>query len=645
MAIVINLTGLDWQEEFQAAGWKWEEYRRGRYYAGTEEQYENHRQDWENRVLPKTGRYPRTPGQRRHPNPLAFTENPVIKAGANPSLLGLTPPTNVFKFRRARDRYHAVQRYFAEHSDRLKVEAPLQYGGNGLAVKCSFKNEDADDANKTLFVVKVGLTGWENFNLRDEERQTRRFRRSAHMVQLVDRQGIDLPPFKKFEYDIPRDDDSSSEENTSDDESVADVRPANVRTRREVMQQNAQQLVEKRARWLKRHRAASAKVNKRAKHKGDPNRDPMWDYDRKDLLVLEYCENGDLQNLIYRLNEQNEDVPNRVLWSFWLCLVRACIGMQYPVHKFHPGRKAKTPEPENHPPPQPNLLPGIDLGATGKRVGTDLFEGEPSVRRRWAVRRIVHFDIDPKNILITGYEPHTRDREHGIIPRLKIGDFGLTDEVKPNKRNEYYNERRPYGKFGYMAPEQWGVEWDYIRQRDGSMINKNGPEIGEQQIAGNYGSWTNVWQIAMVMWQLITKFKAPMPPQIQSNTQTANGVIPVHCCPLLLDDPRYQWVDVEMRETIARCLAYEPLSRPRPRLLLQAALKGIRKTTFTSETDTVITTWINKMITQPTLNALNPINQLNLNPPYAGPHANTDGGGPNLPNIQQQQPQQPGSFQ
>ncbi|KAI1269125.1 kinase-like domain-containing protein [Xylariaceae sp. FL1019] len=636
MAGVVDLTGMDWEEEFRAEGWKWEEYRRGRFFAGTQDQYEANRQFWEHRNLPKGGRYPRAPKQRRHPNPLPFTENPVIRTLANPSLLGLTPQGNPVKFRRARYRYHEVQNFFAQESDRLKVEAPLQYGGNGLAVKCSFQEDNAP--NKTLFVVKVGLTGWENFNLRMEEKETRRFRRSAHMVQMLDREAIDLPRFRRFKYDEPPEDDSSSEEEPSDDESVADIAP-NVPTRRQIMNQDPQRLVEKKFRWRERRRATLARIYNRARQKSNPNRDPMWDYDRKDLLVLEYCENGDLQNLIYRLNEDNRDVPNRVLCSFWLCLVRACIGMQYPVHKFHPGRKSRIPAKENHPPPNPNLLPGFDYGDTGKRLGTDLFEGDVGIRRRWAARRIVHFDIDPKNILITGFDPHTKDTEHELIPRLKLGDFGLTGEVKLNKRNEYYAERRRYGKYGYMAPEQWGVEWDYIRRRDGHPLDKDGAEIGEQLIAGNYGSWTNVWQIAMVMWQLVTKFRAPMPPQIQNNTPFAQRQLPVHCCPLLLDDQRYEWVDYELRETIARCLAYEPLSRPRPRSLLQGALRGIRKS-FDGETDNRITTWVNNMIVQPTMpnananaNAANnanihanPFAQFNqLAPAYAGPHGNTTG--------------------
>ncbi|KAI0551212.1 kinase-like domain-containing protein [Xylaria curta] len=47
-------------------------------------------------------------------------------------------------------------------------------------------------------------------------------------------------------------------------------------------------------------------------------------------LVLEYVEYGSIQDLCKRLKARNIRVPNRVLWSMFLCLIRACIGFAYP---------------------------------------------------------------------------------------------------------------------------------------------------------------------------------------------------------------------------------------------------------------------------------------------------------------------------
>lgn len=53
----------------------------------------------------------------------------------------------------------------------------------------------------------------------------------------------------------------------------------------------------------------------------DPN-NPIF---RHDYVILEFVENGDLAHLIQRIEKAKGDktkrVPNRVLWSFWLCCV------------------------------------------------------------------------------------------------------------------------------------------------------------------------------------------------------------------------------------------------------------------------------------------------------------------------------------
>jgi hypothetical protein len=37
------------------------------------------------------------------------------------------------------------------------------------------------------------------------------------------------------------------------------------------------------------------------------------------MLILEMLENGDLSDFIIKVLDHNEDVPNRILWSFFLC--------------------------------------------------------------------------------------------------------------------------------------------------------------------------------------------------------------------------------------------------------------------------------------------------------------------------------------
>ncbi|KAI0532331.1 kinase-like domain-containing protein [Xylaria digitata] len=49
------------------------------------------------------------------------------------------------------------------------------------------------------------------------------------------------------------------------------------------------------------------------------------------VLALEYIENGDMLNLFRRMSVEDVHMPNRMLWSLYLCLIRACIGMAYPI--------------------------------------------------------------------------------------------------------------------------------------------------------------------------------------------------------------------------------------------------------------------------------------------------------------------------
>ncbi|KAI1418011.1 hypothetical protein F5Y13DRAFT_184526 [Hypoxylon sp. FL1857] len=118
------------------------------------------------------------------------------------------------------------------------------------------------------------------------------------------------------------------------------------------------------------------------------------------------------------------------------------------------------------------------------------------------------------SILIQGiaisFDPLAEDGERDIIPRLKLADFGCARDIKPNKGNLYYLERRRFAKAGHCAPGQFGVEWEYI-----APTEPHGWELSEQRVAGNHGPWTNVLGIALTMWQLITRFLVPEAPQSQ----------------------------------------------------------------------------------------------------------------------------------
>ena len=91
----------------------------------------------------------------------------------------------------------------------------------------------------------------------------------------------------------------------------------------------------------------------------------------QDFLIMEFLHNGDLRNLILKTREANTFMPDDVLWRFFMCLVKQCTALQYPVRKFHPERRAES--------------------------GGDLEEQIPPEYQRWRGKRFVHFDFDPLN--------------------------------------------------------------------------------------------------------------------------------------------------------------------------------------------------------------------------------------------------------
>ncbi|KAI0467655.1 kinase-like domain-containing protein [Xylaria cf. heliscus] len=110
------------------------------------------------------------------------------------------------------------------------------------------------------------------------------------------------------------------------------------------------------------------------------------------VLVLEYVEYGSIQDLCKRMTVHNVDAPNRVLWSMFLCLIRACIGFAYPP--WENGEQETIP-------------------ADGNK--------KPS--------SIIHNDLHDENVLIG--ELMLDGIEHKHTPILKVIDFGKTAVVPP----------------------------------------------------------------------------------------------------------------------------------------------------------------------------------------------------------------------
>ncbi|KAI8950544.1 kinase-like domain-containing protein [Xylaria longipes] len=115
---------------------------------------------------------------------------------------------------------------------------------------------------------------------------------------------------------------------------------------------------------------------------------------RGPAILLEYIAGGTLSQLSRKAQERGVQLPNRILWSFYLCLVRACLGLSYPHVIPEPG--------------QPQVLETITAR-------------EPN--------GFAHNDISLRNIMLDHYDFNVGEHGHGTIPRLKFIDYGASRNI------------------------------------------------------------------------------------------------------------------------------------------------------------------------------------------------------------------------
>ncbi|RYP37440.1 hypothetical protein DL767_002913 [Monosporascus sp. MG133] len=119
-------------------------------------------------------------------------------------------------------------------------------------------------------------------------------------------------------------------------------------------------------------------------------------------IYMEYAENGMLQDFIDRhLALYQKPFPNRLMWRFFMCLVRSALEMAYYDR-------------------------GVDLSAT-------TLGNLPSM----APGPLAHLDMKGENIVIGDLLPELQRPEHVVSPILKLIDFGgAEDVVDPEARQE-----------------------------------------------------------------------------------------------------------------------------------------------------------------------------------------------------------------
>ncbi|KAI3324151.1 hypothetical protein HD806DRAFT_534469 [Xylariaceae sp. AK1471] len=549
----------NWKEKLQLENRIWREYREdGRDVGWSAYEIDARYSAYINDPLPTEGilRF----FNNRNWTPKYITAYSPSQAYRPDRLTDAYPPDGIEA--QAQKQYRDLATWFGVQP-RYVVQKSLGFGGRGMAALFQDRGPGGLNRPGRDIVVKVPLEGWQDDDIVEEKRMMRKVKGSAHCVQIIEPQDVGKPEDEPVILPL-RDYDSSVDGDSSGNESST---PLEVRKnyRRRARKNRTEQY---RANKRRRKEARNAEIEEQIAAQNN-NRD------RRDYIIMEYVQHGNLDELIVKLVKLEDSelsrVPNRVLWGFWLCMIRACIAMEYPPRKFHPLRK----RPEG----QGSAIDYATAKARGmirecRRLGIKLFnateyrrnmalytqlEGDlienipRQVWKRGRRQNMIHRDIDPTNVFIdgleldepallhwqearaniitsknsnansespakqgltegfayTGQRPDRLSQEHELVPRLKLADFGHATCIKQQKSNKYYAENRVAAKDGYYPPEYFGPEWEKIEP------NEDGDDLANSRSCGYYSSKTNIWSMAMTMWVLITKYEPPIPPQPQ----------------------------------------------------------------------------------------------------------------------------------
>ncbi|KAI1653859.1 hypothetical protein F4813DRAFT_241790 [Daldinia decipiens] len=129
-------------------------------------------------------------------------------------------------------------------------------------------------------------------------------------------------------------------------------------------------------------------------------------------IYIEWLENGTIGSFLDRAYEKDRQLPNRMLWSFFLCLIRIGIALAWP-----PAGPGNDGEPQTE-----TIGPGPG-------------------------RRIVHDDLHDENVMFGPFEPDS-DGEHDLTPIIKAIDFGTAKEF-PADRSDFSHKGEPDNVFDF----------------------------------------------------------------------------------------------------------------------------------------------------------------------------------------------------
>ncbi|KAK1752721.1 hypothetical protein QBC47DRAFT_432407 [Echria macrotheca] len=225
---------------------------------------------------------------------------------------------------------------------------------------------------------------------------------------------------------------------------------------------------------------------------------------------------------------------------------------------------------------------------------------------------LVHFDLDPQNVLIGDFgEPHYRRQDrpadgHKVVPVFKLNDFGLARYYSPARYRRVFEmwSARIRGKPEYFVPEQFTAEWDWVHWSPALQ-----PEI---KTAGKYGYRSNIFGVGLCVWSAMTLHKPSHQPHRFPTVQTIQRFhdgklvqIRTYGGDLLVPDNEWHMktYSAKLRCFVAQCLAENPGHRP-GRLEITRLIDELARFNFNTDgnwanTDIGCRAWCEKSFAQP----------------------------------------------
>jgi hypothetical protein len=231
-------------------------------------------------------------------------------SGASGDIIMTNTDEDQFQYKYQRSRQHRQKLEEVQHEEDLKIPAyrrawrvfqamaedfewgptyrragALGWGGNGLVVRYNAHN--ADNYIIKSIAVKRVLSDEAKWALEAEEEMMLNFVGANHLVNIIPKPKPDVDELQK----------------------LAKVAVEALR---------------------------NMKGNKRARDDEDddddnnaagPSKKAKLEIDAPGMIVMEFLPNGDLSEFIARVGERKENIPNRIMWKFFLCCESpACIG-------------------------------------------------------------------------------------------------------------------------------------------------------------------------------------------------------------------------------------------------------------------------------------------------------------------------------